>query len=380
VRSSTAAVAVVVLVAVMTAGCSSGTTPSSTIGTGPSPTTTASTTVPSDSTQSTTTLPARAPFEGLKPPIAGLVDRAAMPSDEYLEIVNAYVVDVTWNELQPTEDGAIAENNPIDAAVSDVRISNTLNGGDLSIKLRVRAGIDAPDWVKSLGGDAVEITDPQDDVGGTIGMFWTEEFGAAYAALQKVLADTYDDVPEIREVTISRCTTVYVEPFHRNIKDPASVESLLDAGFDSASDVGCLTAQIDAHDVWEHTRSGLAFNPYQVIEPDGATRVDLDVTLSVMSYCRLVLGDRCVLENNSIRWPPLEGRPGKMYDEMERLGPPYTFQTAAPTRVGDLGKTLEWAAGRGACAVELPRTYGEMLSTEQLEDYAVALSSNHGCR
>jgi hypothetical protein len=42
-----------------------------------------------------------------------------------------------------------------------------------------------------------------------------------------------------------------------------------------------------------------------------------------------------------------------MYQAMFALGPPLSFQTAGPNRIGDLAVTLTWAARNGANAVEL---------------------------
>jgi hypothetical protein len=64
-----------------------------------------------------------------------------------------------------------------------------------------------------------------------------------------------------------------------------------------------------------------------------------------------------VLENNSIRTPPLTGAYTTMYQEMQQLGPPITFQTSTEDKIGNLQETLSWAAGIGADAVELPQQY-----------------------
>lgn len=337
------------------------------------PTSIATTTMPAPTTTSTS-LPAT-----VKAPLAGLIDRNEIPTDNLAGPIAGFVVDVPWRDLQPVRGGAIATNNDIDRAIRDVRALNSRTGNDVAIKLRVRAGVDAPDWAKKLGGSPIEVSDAQDGVAGTIGAFWIKAFGAAYAELQTKLAERYDPVVEIGEVSISRCTTVYAEPFLRNIRDPESVGQLIARGFDTDSDLTCLFDQIDAHLVWESTRSSLALNPYQAIAASGETTIEPTVTSRVIDYCRLVLEDRCVLGNNSIRWPPLEGRMEAMYAEIESFGAPITYQTAAPARVGDLPATISWAIDRGACSVELPAGYKSNLSPEELMDFTRSLSNNPGC-
>ncbi len=91
-------------------------------------------------------------------------------------------------------------------------------------------------------------------------------FGAAYDNLETLLAAKYDSVPEIREVTIARCTTFYDEPFIRDTTAPATVSALIGAGYTLAADQTCQEEEIQAATVWHHTHSDLALNPYQVIE------------------------------------------------------------------------------------------------------------------
>jgi len=309
----------------------------------------------------------------LKPAMVGLIDRQGFPADDYRPVVSGVVVDATWDELQPAPGATIVAGNPIDAAITEVRALNRAQPDhQMALKLRVFAGIHAPEWAKELGGSPVSVTDPVDNVTGTIGRFWTDEYGRAYADLEAQLAARYDGVPEIREVTIARCTTVYDEPFIRDRQDPATVQALLDAGFTVSADVQCLREQVDAHDVWQTTRSGLALNPYQRIDATQGRAEDEPITDAMMGYCRQRLGARCVLENDSLRSPPLAGAYTAMYQRMEAFGAPISIQTATPRKVGDLAATVQIAVALGASAVELPRGDGGLTPT-QLEPLSRAL-------
>jgi len=259
-------------------------------------------------------------------------------------------VKVDWKDLQPSPNGPIAENNPIDQAIAAARPLG------VGLKLRIYAGTAAPDWAKALGGGAVDVVDPQNKEPGTIPRFWSEDFGKAYADLQQKLAAKYDDVPEVREVSVSRCTTFFAEPFLRDKGDKGSVANMLAAGFGFDIDQNCEREQIDAHKVWAHTHSDVAFSPYQNIEKKGVNSIDESFTESMMNYCRTTLGARCVLENNAIRTPP-QANYAAMYDRIKAMGPPISFQTANPNKIGDLLATLTWAAQNGANSVELPGSY-----------------------
>lgn len=297
----------------------------------------------------------------LKPVLGGLLDRNGVPPAAYVNSLGGFVVRANWSDLQPTSGGPLAPDNAIDGAITAVRALNATYHINLGLKLRVLAGTSAPDWVKDLGGRPILLLNAQNGAEGTIGRFWTGAFGAAYEQLEALLAAKYDGVAEIREVTIARCTTFYDEPFIRDTGYAPNVTALLAAGYTLAADENCQRQEIDADTVWHHTHSDLAFNPYEVINNGGSTRTDVHFTLSMMEYCRHVLANACVLENNSIRVPP---QPGylTMYASMSMLGKPIAFQTATVSRVGSLPGTLAYAISLGANSVELPGGY-ESLGT-----------------
>jgi len=292
-----------------------------------------------------------APSGPLKPVLQGLLDRDGEPPAQYVgTAVRGWVVKAYWKDLQKAPGGPLTDNNAIDQAIT---AAHKLGVG---LKLRVYSGIYAPDWAKSLGGGPVTVVDPQDKEQGTVGRFWTDDFGKAYADLEQKLAAKYDTVPEVREVVVSRCTTFFAEPFIRDKGDKASVANMLGAGFSFDADQNCHREQIDAHKVWAQTHSDVDFSPYQNIERKGVNSVDEGFTESMMDYCRTTLGARCVLENNSIR-TPVQSNYAAMYDRIKAAGPPISFQTANPNKIGDLLSTLIWAAQQGANSVELPGSY-----------------------
>lgn len=289
---------------------------------------------------------------GTKAPLQGIVTINAFPPGELDDFVGGRSVNVPWSVLQPTEGGPLVQPNPIDDALAAVRAVGPAGSCARGVKVRVLAGTSAPAWAKHLGGAPVPMTLTLDGLSGEVPRFWTPEFGAAYADLQVLLADAYDDVPEIREVVISRCMTFYAEPLLRQPMDGRNAENLAAAGLDEQQDRACLTEQVDAHLVWRSTPSSLALNPYADLrgtrEPGG-----LDVPFAVADHCRDVLGSRCILANNSVRWPALTRQYADLYLAMEHLGAPLEFQIAAPRRVGNVVEAVRWAVLRGADNVEV---------------------------
>jgi len=321
--------------------------------------------------------PTTATSEPLKPVLQGLLDRDGQPPAPFVgTAVRGWVVKANWKDLQPSPGAPLVADNAVDQAVAAVRALNASHPGlTMGLKLRVYAGIDAPDWAKSLDGGAVNVVDPQDSQQGTIGRFWTEDFGRAYADLQQQLAARYDSVAEVSEVVISRCTTFFAEPFLRDKGDKASVANMLAAGFSFDADQTCQREEIDAHKVWAHTHSDISLSPYQDIERKGVRSTDEGFTASMMDYCRTDLGARCVLENNAIR-TPVQPSYAAMYDRIKQLGPPISFQTATANKIGDLVTTLMWAAQQeGANSVELPASY-QQASPQTLAPADAALLQN----
>lgn len=330
---------------------------------------------PTRSTSPPSLSPSPSPLD-LKPVLAGLLDRNGMPPAAYLGSLAGYVVNVHWSDLQPNPGAAIAPDNAIDHAIAQVDAVNTTDHTHLGLKIRVFAGVFAPEWVKTLGGGPVTISNPQNGATGTVGRFWIDAFAQAYDRLEMLLAAKYDQVPAVREVTISRCTTFYDEPFVRDTSDPATVSALVGAGYTLQADENCQRQEIDSAAVWRHTHADLAFNPYQAIEPGGTTRVDEAFTESMMVYCRHVLGSGCVLENNSLRSPAPGAAYSSMYASMTALGAPIAFQTATATRVGSLPQVLADAVSLGASSVELPAGYESIGTPPSFATAARLLAGN----
>jgi hypothetical protein len=300
------------------------------------------------------------PAGSVKPVIQGLLDRQGPPPDRLLSVVHAYVVKVNWADLQPAAFGPIAANNAIDQAIARVQQPDYAQAG-VVLKLRVFAGIGAPEWAKELGGAPLPYVDNQSGAsvsGGTIGRFWTADFGRAYADLQTKLAAKYDTVAQVREITVSRCTTIFDEPFVRQFGDARNVAAMRGAGYTLAADKQCIADSIAEHAVWQHTTSDVDFSPMPNIDKPGDTR-DLTFAEAMMRYCRMTLGARCGLQNNALATSKLNNSTfAQMYQYMTSLGPPIELQTAATKRIGDESTALAAAVTIGANSVELPSGYG----------------------
>ena len=295
----------------------------------------------------------------VKAPIRGLIDRQGPPKAAATGLVNGYVVKVDWAALQPVRGGELVANNAIDLAIARVRQADF--AGHMTLKLRVVAGIGAPEWAKEIGGQPLPFLTNQTGTkttGGTIGRFWLPEFGAAYADLEAKLAARYDAVPELREVTVARCSTLYDELFIRQRSPESNRTTLIGAGYTKAADQACIKEAIDAHQVWQQTISDVAFNPFPNVVATTGPSMDEAYTESTMDYCRAALGVRCGLENNSLSVDKLASSTyQQMYGHMTALGGTIALQTATADRIGSWQATLAGAVSIGATSVELPYGY-----------------------
>ncbi len=109
--------------------------------------------------------------------------------------VSGMVAEAHWNQLEPGTPGRY------DTAVLDKRISYA-KAAHLTVRIRVTAGVFAPDYVKKLGGSPIPFYDHQQRKATTIGRFWRTDYQARWQALMSYLASRYDTDPTVREVNI----------------------------------------------------------------------------------------------------------------------------------------------------------------------------------
>jgi len=315
-----------------------------------------------------------------KLPIVGLMDRGVddpsqpwtPPDPNYLgAAVTGYAVNIGWNELQPTQNGSIARNTRLDQALNQVRAFNIAHPTtQLHVRLRIFAGVNSPAWAMNLDGPAMTLrcdNIPVPYVCFTPGAhvvqeprFWGPKYSAAYQAFVSKLSSVYDAAPEITEVDVSQCSTLYPETLIKEFDLPGNAQAYVNAGWTQQKDVACQKAQLnDFVSTWPTTLVGMSFNPYETLNSTKTGAItELTTTYMLMNYCRQVLHSRCVLENYSTRTPTGYSAYQDIYNYMVKLGQPIAFQTAIDQRVGDLNATLcTDATHRSANDIELPRGY-----------------------
>lgn len=346
----------------------------------------------------------------LKPPIKGLMFRDDLPPQDLVKkdgtlIFDNSVVLLRWKDLEPA-DGVFSTEawNKI----------NDFTSRGIRVRLRILAGIHAPDFVKQLGGPPVSgsgidcsrsggiaVLNTVDNVGGCVARFWTDQYLLQYEQLMQEIARRFDGTPEgalVLDVVDSACMTIYAEPFYRAHKSSDSHSRLYKAGLTELNDKYCHNQAIDIHNrVFRYTRTSIAFNNWEILtnSPTNEYRVSttygLQQAATFIAESRKKMGDKLVVQNNSLAEDPAEGCPTTALSincYIKLFKQPKGFQTQTWIKLNSSPSTLYTALDNGlkvgASFAELPAmpndAYGRPgiynLNITKLRDYDRALEDN----
>lgn len=337
---------------------------------------------------------------------AGLMERNSLPSSAFIEGWNP---EIKWRDLQTSQGASIV------GSAGATTIENALAGAK-DVRVRLKLGIWAPQWLKSLAG-TVDTINTQDGLRDTTGdspagspVWWESAYFDAFADLHSKLAAEYD--ADVLFTTVEFCpsSTLYSEPFQKHFSPSATTGLIgntgltsiqiadqnraraLAKGYTVTKDKAGWDQYWAAVAVWSETNIVTAFNPYQYIGGDGLGYQEEAFMRAQGARGRQAFGSRFILQNDSIR-------------EKMALNPPSMFDMLLPTTAGGLGKpvsmqTSTWARvskfSPGATeqqrhdglvvtinycintlqahALELPQ--GHNLTNLELEDFNTRLKAN----
>ncbi len=310
----------------------------------------------------------------LKAPLLGLVANKSLPPAELDGVVKSAICMVYWKQLEPTE--AQYDFSKIDECLDEAGRRGIL------VHLRLFCGMHTPEWLMKKAG-SVSFLNNNSNVKADTVQFWKPEVGEAYERLQKALAARYDEDPRLVAITMSRCMTTYAEPFQRQISDKETVKRLLAAGYNASADQRVQIETVQTHaEYWKHTRSSFAINPYQSITESG-TKLDMKFNQKFIDKCYEILGQRFMLQNNSLRYNVdmiTKGTYGELYRQItdihNRTGIVIGFQCAAPSRVIDLPNAVAEGIKLGGCYAEVPVDFRDAMSIEEAKKLDKGLRAN----
>jgi hypothetical protein len=268
--------------------------------------------------------------------VEGIFTRQSIPAAG--TAVRTATVNVNWSVLEATRD--VITLGPIESAL-DTAESRGLDG----VRLRVMVGRLSPQWAKELGDGPIpfQVTESGVTSYGTIPDIWEWDYRTEVRELFAAIAAQYDSDPRLRLVFATGMMTWYAESFIRSFAEAPNRTAVLAAGYTKELDADLQKWQLDWMLPFVQTPVGLAYNPWQWMNPDGTWGSSIPFMEEVMDYHTFQFGARTVLQNNSIRSSYIGAVPAMYTSFLERPGVVHQFQTAAANRVGDEEATIRWA-------------------------------------
>lgn len=251
------------------------------------------------------------------------------------------VLNLTWAELQPLQNGPIDPSALIANAIQAVQAYNDTYNTDLGIKLRVWGGFTAPDWAQNINGTPIAVID-KDGHAQTVGRFWTADYINAWTSFQNQLAAAYDSNPLIRGISNTAGASETDEPFVP--MSSGDIAQLQAAGYTDAAQQLTLRAAIADYSQWSTTPLDYTMNLFHLYD-GGHTNSDENFTLAVLQQARN--SARVVQAGNHAVNNPLPSSDAFIFLQTQAdaaLDPaviPGSFQTASPST---LGSYANWPA------------------------------------
>ncbi len=328
-----------------------------------------------------------------------------------LTVCNGIVVKAYWKDLQNSYGADINLNNAIDSIIKFAADSASLFG--IKIKIRVYAGLYAPDWVKTNivyggGTKAIQFQTQDEDnnpITDKLPRYWDAGYIDAYKSFMMKLGQKYDTCQNVLEVTGAIGDITTVEPFFikcggvgnlsYNPSNPTwlNAKNLYLAGLTSQNHSYAIRRGIAIMDsAWQFTHRSLCFSPLQELKCNNPNDLNqqynftvsnnVDSAESVVDYFVKVNKLKGILGNNGLRdvvtaspgtsddWLPPTGSvyllcnymKGKLFVGTTRKCYLY-FQTAQTSLMGDFNNTLDTGLAYKADMIETPYLSSPKIAT-----------------
>lgn len=188
-----------------------------------------------------------APFTPKATKPAGLV---SVQSRTAIGAMNAYVFKVPWSTVEPTP-----------GSYSWAAIDNELAAYDpWRMTLRIQAGGDAPTWLKTASGGAMECYNAARGITVYTARWWTEVAMSAWQAMIAAAGARYDTDARVSLVSADLPMVVYSEPYILGGHHPTA-QALYAAGCTLTTHTDCIRRCVaDTCAAFPHTRVELAIH------------------------------------------------------------------------------------------------------------------------
>lgn len=185
--------------------------------------------------------------------VTGLVSRNfTRGSGVERSVIDSIVLDPTWGYLQPSRGAlnaaAVASiGSPLDWCDSHLGTS----GRPIMVRLRLKFGIGAPAWAKSIGGPALpwytnrgndgtgavapgDTTNTWHEIPGGLGRWWATAYLDAAEEFLSLVAAEFKDHPALAEVTMGFPATQFQEPCITQFGHQLNVDNAVALGYSDA--------------------------------------------------------------------------------------------------------------------------------------------------
>jgi hypothetical protein len=295
--------------------------------------------------------------------------------------VHGVFLNVPWSALENADQSFVGTGwSRIDSALAEP--------GTNGVKLRVMAGMYAPDWLKNEVGSVRLDTRCCGSI--TVPEYWTPEFQLQYQQLMVELAGRYDSNPKLLSVTDSACMTANAEPFIKGGPDAGA--QLYAAGDTQANELYCFqTSMATQMAAFSRTRTDLAGHlAWQIPAPAGVDSSWADERDLVDSFLE-EYGDKLIFQDNGLatqRCSTATADPAiapDLWCFMKAIGgkkegtTDIGFQRGCGEKVSSCSSALviQHAIALGACWFE-HANYTD-LTVDQVRRFTGGLRSNPGC-
>lgn len=205
------------------------------------------------------------PLPTLKAGLRGLVcrDLNALQNVPYAECAT---INTFWENVEPTQGN-----------YNWAPIDNAMNGHPgKRWRIKMFAGTDAPDYLMTNALWVEPDCQSAGCVPGWVPRWWTAPFRDAYHALHAALAARYDTDERVCDITFSRSTGLFAEPFILNTDEPAGLYA---AGLTRTTAEAAMDESLAyMMSVWRHTTVSVAghFSWQYIDDVTGQKRYDFD--------------------------------------------------------------------------------------------------------
>jgi len=280
-------------------------------------------------------------------PQQGLMSRdydLSWPSNQYENALVGSVYHFEWREFEPNR-GDYQES--IFQGIRDAAADAAALGKGGGVRLNMLGGTQSPQWVKDIS-DPFPYVEAQAGFSYTCPRWWYDTYQQAWnETFRAIRAEVGEHIAEVR---MSGGGTRYGEPFIRSIW--ANQDALRAVGYTYDIDFEALSNFVTIIScAFPNALMYLSCFPWQSFNSAGNPVASMEATLNAIDAWSID-----IVGSHDLREVPGTDRLNT-WQALHDTGLPMYFQTAAPARIGDWTKALDYGIQFNARNIELVNAF-----------------------